>query len=594
MEQFKLDGNPPPSGKKKRQVKDQKPERLGQSDVTAPPPAETQAPDAKPESGAPRADSTTRMFYPANREDALLLLGGMCLSACFPDNSVALAMREDGLALLEGGIRASEESLLNGGKHEKFPVLIEVDPAHAHDSPRVIGYDRIKGLVFRSQVDADDFRFRPVDEFDAETALGTSVAPECFGLSGDPRFSVVTERAAQIRIGYLADRLAAGVHTVLELGRQRPDCRGAVTTFLSAHDGSQEGKGELGWDAAWRIACDEGATSQLPRTQHVVVSSFLHGEGAGPAALVAAIEDRFSATAGADERSREIENRWSAVARDVIRSRIALDGDRLSDEKSVLFRAALLALMVDDVDAVRSFLDAEKPAGVRVATNASFLVGIKQGVLSLPWKAKKKHVSTISVLLVSFLRSLMACESDSAKMLAVSSKATDEGQLVSVTCGDVDLAAWIIPKEREIAPATREWLEHVRLLGYEILGNGRTAGSWKVSLPGDQLVEVTPAEVGQEAYAVLRFYLETGQKLRKAKEFEDYSRKGGTFWHPGPEVDGCPSLSCDLLLLPEKGKASLISRTLEDARTQYAAAGKPSRKRKATTPASKPRVKGVS
>ncbi len=113
--------------------------------------------------------NSARLFFPCNREDALLLLGSLCISEFFPIQSIQLPVQTEGLAIISSGLRGSESQLLAAGRSERFPVLVEVKSEVVGRLPRVIGYEDIIGLKFQTQAQADDFRFRPVDEFDTET-----------------------------------------------------------------------------------------------------------------------------------------------------------------------------------------------------------------------------------------------------------------------------------------------------------------------------------------------------------------------------------------------------------------------------------------
>src|SRR4051812_33237786 len=126
------------------------------------------------ESGA-----TPRYFFPCNREDVLVLLGSLFISPDFFLNSVRLAVQDEGLAILESALRETEAELIAGGRPERFPLLIEVNRDVVSRSPRTIAFSDIIGIVFRNREEEEDFRFRPVDEFDTE-ALPAFVEPGLF------------------------------------------------------------------------------------------------------------------------------------------------------------------------------------------------------------------------------------------------------------------------------------------------------------------------------------------------------------------------------------------------------------------------------
>jgi len=179
------------------------------------------------------SSESKRVFFPCNREDALVLLGSLCISEFFPDQTIQLAIQPKGVALVDQGLRRAEEEMLEAGRKERFPILVEVAQGVVQEFPRVIEYKDILGLIFRNQTEADEFRFRPVDEFDTET-FGFLVDGGLFGREGDPRFTIRSnDNDSECKIGRAADRLAAGVHCILSLGITNPQCRKAIAGFFS-------------------------------------------------------------------------------------------------------------------------------------------------------------------------------------------------------------------------------------------------------------------------------------------------------------------------------------------------------------------------
>ena len=295
----------------------------------------------------PNVPGGKSLFFPCNREDALLLLGSLCISEFFPDASVRLAIQPGGIALLDQGLRRSEEDLINGGRPERFPVLIEVDQHVGKRSPRVIEYSDVLGLVFRTQSEAEDFRYRPVDEFDTDS-FSCRAESEIFGLPGEPRFGIrESSDKVTLNAGRIVDRLAAGVLCLLALGNARPDCRVAIADFLGRKSREKLGKEEIDFEAAGDILLDIPSEMARSKHQRAIVPAFASFEGGSVRHLVEQVTRNFAAIPGGDEASARMESRWVEVALDVLKSRIALAGDQLSDDRSVLLRGALLGLVVD-------------------------------------------------------------------------------------------------------------------------------------------------------------------------------------------------------------------------------------------------------
>lgn len=505
------------------------------------------------------------LFFPCNREDALLLLGSLCISEFFPDASVRLAIQPGGIALLDQGLRSSEEELIKGRRPERFPVLIEVGHHVGNRSPRVIEYSDVLGLVFRTQSEAEDFRYRPVDEFDTDS-FSCRAESEIFGLPGELRFGIreisdtVTSDA-----GRIVDRLAAGVHCLIALGNARPDCRVAIADFLGRKSREELGKEEIDFEAAGDVLLD--IPSDLARSKHqrAIVPAFASFEGGSDQHLVEQVTRNFAAIPSGDEALARMESRWVEIALDVLKSRIALAGDQLSDDRSVLLRGALLGLVVDKTDALFAFLDAEKPSGPRVTTAAAFFVGLKQGVLSLSWREKKPYLEVLSSLARILICNIVTSPDRLKSTFAVSECETESTSMLSISAGNLTLAEWT--ETRQVAPdvLSQIWIDDFQRHGYEVLGKGRSGYSWRLRLSPRHEVEMKHCICGEHRFPMLRFYLENGRKFRNSRELSELARNGGMFWYPGRDDDGQLFLSCDLPTLPGGKERELISARLAEA-----------------------------
>lgn len=540
-----------------------------------------QAPLFQEESGQPRLlafepASADRLFHPANREDALLLLGGLCISANLPDPNTRLAVADGAPAIVERGLRSSEDQLLRDGLKERFPLLIEIAPKQEVRRPQVIGFDQIVRLVFRSQEEADAFRFRPVDEFDPES-VECRVEPACFELDGEPRFSLRYGASDDcVRRGHLVDRLACAVLYVLKLGETRPDCRPAVYDFLSASAHSEGEDPTLA--AICQILAEEVAPSNA-RQLRAIAHAFVCADSLAPSALVDEIARRLAAVEPSEERTRDAESKWVAISRDVVRSKVALDGDLLTDDKSVLLRGALLALVPDSVEAVTAFLKAEKPAGVRVATFATFLVGLKQGVLNTAWSVKGPHAHVIAGVcrLLTESASETSCDFDCAISASILESA--DSTVRSIAAGSMQLATWVSPKLKPRDPLEDEWLADFKRLGYQVQTPGRTERSWMVELPCGSTVEIRHCAIAGHRFPMFRHSFDRGEKLRKPKEIAATFAMGGHLWTPRADEDGVLSLCCELPSLPALADVGRIVAALEAAVPLCVAPPKAARKR---------------
>ncbi|WP_179062181.1 hypothetical protein [Pseudomonas taiwanensis] len=518
--------------------------------------------------------SGARLFFPCNREDALILLGGLCISEFFPVPDVKLAIQEAGIALLEGGLRSEEEVLLHSGRTEKFPVLIEVFPVVALMRPRILEHKDVIKLWFRTSSEADEFKFRPVDEFDTET-YSCEVDAALFGWAGEPRFLVRSAASFQ-RVGLIADRFAAGVGSVLSLGNARPDCRAAITEFL----GSSCKKGaSSGFDfvTAFRVALEQREIDL--NCQEAIVSAFLGADDPSPRHLLSRVAAGFaSSVKGGHEE--EGDRKWLEVADAVIRNRIALTGDWLSDEKSILLRGTLLALIVDNVQALDVFLDAEKPAGVRVSTIAAFFVGLKQGVISTSWKVKKVNARQISLVAAMIAKASVDPSRDMGGLFSVSEFLVNASWVTSIIASGESLVEWMEEVGEGKYGYIQKWISGFDSSEFEVLGGGRIPGSFLVKLGSEHLVEISSYHSVDPEIHSIRFYLDERQKLRKVKDLESIRAGGSRLWYPGFDETGSRFLFCDIYSLPDIKGVNAIMRMLPGALEFYALPRKTPRSRR--------------
>lgn len=549
-------------------------------------PGDAQASDAR----QPAASLTAghRRFFPCNREDALLLLGGLCISHWFPEKSVRLPVDESGVVLVPDGLREEEGALLSGPASERFPLLIEISDDMDATPPLIIRLVDVLRLVFRSQDEADAFRYRPVEEFDPAD-LAWTVEPELFGLPGAPRFRLRDpEGSSAVVTGRLADRIVAAVFMLVSVGNRHEACREPILGFVSGGgpDAVQPGPG------LQTLLRQLGQGLHQPVTQLVdaVLAAFTESEGCSPREIIDSMERHFNALATPEDWAGEVAGRWLDVARDVARGRIELNGDLLSDEKSILLRAALLGAFADDARALLSFLRAEKPAGLRVAATASFLVGLKVGVIGESWDNKRRVADKLSAATASLLRAWPEVASGSHPLLRATERRGDGENVRVLSIGDVVLAEWHSPRAVEVDPVEQAWLEDLVRAGYEVAGSGATSRSWRVRMPSaEREVEVRHAEAGHppKRFPVLRFHFAEGEKLRRAKEIAASFEAGGRLWVARQDPAKRWFLSCEVPSLPVGDDMKLVADALEAAVRLCVAPAKSPRKTRPKAAAAK-------
>ncbi|MDI3383991.1 hypothetical protein ACFPPF_22060 [Xenophilus aerolatus] len=526
------------------------------------------------------ASERTRRFFPCNREDALVLLGGLCISDSFPDEGVRLPVASGHIALVEVGLRTTEVALLEAGRSERFPVLLELNHDIDASARHSIGYADIERLVFRSNDEADAFRLRPVDEFDPE-CLAWQVESACFGLEGPARFELAERRDADaLRAGYLVDRIVAGIHCMVALTELQPACLPAVGRFLS----NPASADAFNFAGALAALTGSGEVAGVPLVS-AVVHTFAQARDASPRELIDALAQGFAASGAQDDRQRrEIEERWVQIARDVAASRMVLDGDRLADDKSVLLRAALLALQADGPSALAAFLAAPKPAGLKVASAAAFLVGLKQGLINASWRLKGPHAPSLSSIAGALLEFLsQSGGEDVAQLHSVSCADTDNATRFSLSMTGCPLIEW--EEEKTPDPLELDWRADFKRQGYQVVGKGETEYSWLVTLPGDQRVEVVHCSLGGARFPILRYRLEADRKPRTGKEVAMNFEGGGRLWYPRVDANKQRLLCCDLPTLPPVAELGVIVDALHEAVHLFSLPAKPAaRSRKKSLP----------
>lgn len=520
-----------------------------------------------------------RLFFPCNREDGLVLLGSLCISEFFPDTTVRLAVQAEGIALIELGLRLSEEELLQAGQPERFPVLVEIKCEVNKEVPHIVEYGHVVRLVFRTQDEADAFRFRPVDEFDTEV-FECKADSACFGLAGPSRFALRSaDTTVAMRTGHAIDRLVAGIHCMLLLGEMQPVCRQAIGQFFAGDDVERTNGCEIAMASACR-ALTNAMPDDSSRHLRAIVNAFAEADNPTPRSLIDGISRNFMSLVADDASSKEVEYRWTEVARDVVRNRITLNGDRLSDDKSMLLRGALLAVVADGPEALSSFLDAEMPSGPRVTSIAAFLVGLKLGLTNSSWKFKGRKAYQLSAVSGELLRVLTKSRAGLEGSVSLSRTEDDNWSFVRMSIGDVQLADWRTERTSGHDTIEEAWRADFKQLGYEIVAKGRSEHAWIVAFPGAPLIEVKHCAVGNARFPMLRRYFETGQKLKKTKEIASSFSKGGHLWYPRSEDDGKYFLSCELPSLPDLDSVGLIFGALTEAVDLCLVKEKPVKKRK--------------
>lgn len=519
-----------------------------------------------------------RRFLPANREDALLLLGGLFITpAMARSNTVSVLPVIDGRpGIVEGGIRHDEVVLLADGRPERFPVLLELGSAPSVSRIAVTPGDIVR-IVFRSDDEASAFRLRPVEECDP-SGLAFSVEPGCFSLEGPARFTVHREVTARDAASALAaSRVAAGLGALIRLAGSRPVLRPSILRFCGGA-ADQAGGGTFTVDEACTSLAAPSPEDDLPVVR-LILEACLATERATGRHLADEIRKR---TASLDPASAGIAGRWLQVVDDVLRGRLELDGQRLGDDGkgSAFLRGALLGLVSADEEAAASFLDSERPAGAYVCVIAAFITGLRTGLLAESWRRKSPHADVLGRACEAMLGFLGPDSTWARGLVRAAGSADGETVREQILVGEVPLAAWqtVVPARPD--PLALEWQAALKSAGLDDTGPGPVPVSLIVRTGAGLAVEVVRRELDGTGFPALRHRIAAGAGLRRPREIEAAFAEGGTLWMPRRDPDDGWSLWCELPALPDAAAAALLWSALARSLAMCVRSAKPRAPRK--------------
>jgi hypothetical protein len=503
------------------------------------------------------------------------------------------------LVVLQDGLRAEEVSVLQAGRVQRFPVLVELrEPVR--EARAVFGISEVAALCFRSEREADDFRFRPVDEFDTE-AMSCRVDPERFGLPGAARFSNGPQGPVQMQDrGRFADRVAGGICSLFELGAATASCWPDIADLLCgpAVPGLHQ---EVTLSGA---LLPEAAPAPNGTHASAVLRAFIaHASGERAGALVAKVHAHLT---GGTEDAVEIRKaeRWFAMANAVLENRARLDGDLLSDEGSVALRAALLACVADDVGALIPFMHASRPAGRRVIVAAAFLIGLRTGVMDMPWTMKRGHLDVLSRLIVALQGATPDFAESVVPAFRIEPDEMPAGVVLRLFWNDHEVTSWQpfeAVEPRSDTPARHEGAEGdadpvtespLAAPSEEAGSAGAPLGSDNGALESgdvnrirsrdDRSIELLRPEPPRQRGVTMKCTLTKDDRLRKPKEILEAACTGGLLWRVGVTPEGVAALYMDLPDWPNESLQEELSGTLEEALDAYLVKKKPRAAAKST------------
>ena len=517
--------------------------------------------------GEPSEMQDQRVFYPSNREDSLLLLSGLCISSFFPDPAVKLAIDGQEIGIVEKGLRSLEEDLLCGGRLELFPVLIEIRPEYYHSARVALEHNHIKQLVFRTQEDADAFRYRPVDEFNTDT-FPCLADKTCFGLEGPSRFHLRSFHQSELIISaQFIDRLIAGLQCMISIATNESSCRKAVEYFLSSENNLEQ-NAEIPKILTLCEAYEGRVSDKGIRLKRVILSAFAESVDSSPRTLLDQIVERLSREEGISDEDLAVASKWIAFVDSILANRATLSGYMLSDEKSVFLRSALLAMVASSIDSLIAFHHSEPPSGPHVTVLAAFLFGFRQGLIAMPWDDKTSHANQLSAASALLMRHIPLQAKSVGRLLSVAHEDYDDKCLTRISLGHIELGRWegkiqapvfdkllITPVDTTLSEVAKDELDNEQ---FSVL-----------DLPNGKRLEVTLISIDSLSFSVLKWRPAKGLKI-VAQRIKSANELGGKIWYPRRDADGKSwLLCCELPLALSDASLSALGVSLDMAISFY-------------------------
>jgi len=518
-----------------------------------------------------------RMFVPSNRERIMLQLGALVLSPDFPPRAGIPMDATQAPLIIHDGLRSEEINVLADGRPQRFPVLAEVRSSACKDENAAFGILDVAALYFRNEGEAGDFRFRPVDELDTGH-LPCIAEPSLFALDGASRLgnpAHVTAPESQRRAA-LADRIAGGISCLLELADANAACRQAVADLLSR-------QGSVPWLECLSRFFTAGAGTHEPGAHAAILRAFIEHEAGSPGRLVEEIAQYLGDVTDPDvQRALPA---WLKRADAVLSNRMVLDGKVLSDEGAIALRAAILAVVVDDVQDLAAFLSAALPAGRQVVVAAAFLIGLRTGVRDLSWRKKLPYLDLLSPLLVAMHHPENTVRDEALQAFQEEPDETVHPIELVLYWRDRPLVRWTphMPASATAVPLAESALgNHPQELREEPAGFlAEDVHARMVEGPDGRVIEVTTTDSTNQATS-LRLVLGKDDRLRKQKEILAAACTQGICWRVGVTAEGVEALYADVQASVGDGVVEATIQGLSIALSLYLVPVKPKRRVRTT------------
>ena len=530
----------------------------------------------------PPVSTTEKFYFPSNREHLLHHLGTMAISAAFPTSEMVVATVDGRPAVVPGGLSEEEVSLLSAGITERFPVLAELTTELNSARMEVLGIDQLAALHFRSAEEADEFRFRSVDEV-ATDDFSLHVSPKLFSLECHPRF--VTEHVADpfaITAARRADKVAGAIISLLELGKASPECWHTIGKLLGHPDFICNPA------LAVSIVCNTDSSGQSTTREgesRAVVEAFIADSRGRSRTLLEAVLHGLQSSQLEVDSSRQAKWRiWFDTADRVLSNQAPLTGNILADGGVIPLRAALVAAMADDADSISSFLKGQAPAGKKLVTIAAALVGFKTGIADVSWTRKKPYRQLLSRLVPALQLGLRPGPQVEIPTISFAPHETLPSSF-ELYWRDHVLAEWsdevaqpnaasisdmAVPALHPSAVDLNEWRSMLESAGYEFtLDSSDEAASAVITTPRGESVFLTKHSDNDRTRFLLACPVMAPYKLKAMGEVLRVAATPGLVWRAAINLAKQGTLLLDLKDVPGKTEFDEYCEGLEFARSQY-------------------------
>lgn len=515
----------------------------------------------RPNATSLTASKRPRQFIPANREDVLVFLASLAVSRAHADSQIALPLLDGKPALVEKGLRSSEEILLAAGRNERFPLLLEILDCLSSEEKRCIPYTKFLGLRFRSESEAEAFRLRPIEEYDTEE-LPWSVEPELFSRPGEARFKVYyhDEKAVDSEVR-IAERLASSLRCLIDLGEREPELRYMVMAVLNLPPSRSQGT-PLTWQAAMAILLGFCPNEEASSLASLLCRVFAAASNSSPRELVDSIVGNFTDLVALGLKEKTVQN-WVDYAEAVLQNRVTLDGEYLSDQREILLRAALLAIFVDEIESLVTFIHAEKPAGRMVTSIAALFIGLRKGLLDSSWASKKQMVHTIAPILPRITALFSVSDFSLIDSLLNGSAGSDEKQ--SIRLETLLALTWVKATAAFVSDSfpDPEVASIFQRKGFQVLSAGSMKGTIRIRWSNTLELEASLERHARMRWIRLHYVDTVKHRPAQSNSRPPPEKAASGFWRRDRIAGGIPCYTCDLIDLPGKRGAALIEACLQ-------------------------------